>query len=70
MKFARQCVDYRSWEPACPFSEKLDHTLFIRSEREEPGQRNGQKLDDIVREADEYNYLKAKHFQRTRLEAI
>src|SRR5207245_7979188 len=30
-------------------------------EREEPGHRNGQKLDDIVQDADEYyNYLKEK----------
>ena len=40
-------------------------------EREEPGHRNGQKLDDIVQDADEYyNYLKEKHVQQTRLDAI
>lgn len=37
----------------------------------ESGQRNGQKLDDIVQDADEYyNYLKEKHVQQTRLDAI
>jgi hypothetical protein len=37
----------------------------------EPGQRNGQKLDDIVQDADEYyNYLREKHVQQTRLDAI
>ena len=40
-------------------------------EREEPGHRNGQKLDDIVQDADEYyNYLKEKHVRQTRLDAI
>ncbi len=43
----------------------------MTAEREEPGQRNGQKLDDIVQDADEYfNYLKEKHVQQTRLDAI
>src|SRR5881296_2716889 len=43
----------------------------MTTEREEPGQRNGQKLDDIVQDADEYyNYLKEKHVQQTRLDAI
>jgi uncharacterized membrane protein YobD (UPF0266 family) len=43
----------------------------MTSEREEPGQRNGQKLDDIVQDADEYyNYLREKHVQQTRLDAI
>jgi len=37
----------------------------VTSEREESGQRNGQKLDDIVQDADEYyNYPKEKHVQR------
>ena len=36
-------------------------------EREEPGHRNGQKLDDIVQDADEYyNYRKEKHVQHPR----
>ena len=40
-------------------------------EREGPGQKNGQKLDDIVQDADEYfNYLKEKHVQQTRLDSI
>src|SRR5256884_8612134 len=43
----------------------------MTAEREEPGHRNGQKLDDIVQDADEYyNYLKEKHVQQTRLDAI
>ena len=38
---------------------------------EEPGQRNGQKLDDIVRDADEYyKYVKSKHVSGTRLDVI
>lgn len=40
MKFARHVSMVRvatRW----PFWRKLDHTLFVRSEREEPGQRNG-----------------------------
>jgi hypothetical protein len=42
----------------------------MTTERNEPG-RNGQKLDDIVQDADEYyNYLKEKHVQQTRLDAI
>ena len=43
----------------------------MTSERQEPGQRNGQRLDDIVQDADEYyNYLKEKHVQQTRLDSI
>ena len=43
----------------------------MTSEREEPGQRSGQKLDDIVQDADEYySYLREKHVQQTRLDAI
>ena len=43
----------------------------MTADRGEPGQRNGQKLDDIVQDADEYyNYLKEKHVQQTRLDAI
>src|SRR2546425_1053400 len=43
----------------------------MTAEREEPGHRNGQKLDDIVQDADEYyNYLKEKRVQQTRLDAI
>lgn len=42
----------------------------MTSERDEHG-RNGQKLDDIVQDADEYyNYLKEKHVQQTRLDSI
>jgi hypothetical protein len=42
----------------------------MTTERNEPG-RNGQKLDDIVQDADEYfSYLKEKHVQQTRLDAI
>lgn len=42
----------------------------MTSERDEPG-RNGQKLDDIVQDADEYyNFLKEKHVQQTRLDSI
>ncbi len=38
---------------------------------EKPNPQNGQKLDDIVQDADEYyNYLKDKHVQQTRLDAI
>jgi hypothetical protein len=38
---------------------------------EESGQRNGQKFDDIVNDADEYyNYLKGKHVHETRLDTI
>jgi hypothetical protein len=34
-------------------------------------QRNGQKLDDIVRDADDYyNYLKKKHVSETRLDVL
>jgi ABC-type multidrug transport system fused ATPase/permease subunit len=37
----------------------------------ESNHQNGQKLDDIVQDADEYyNYLKEKHVQQTRLDAI
>src|SRR5690348_8964912 len=36
---------------------------------EESGQRADQKLDDIVRDADEYyRYLKQKHLSKTRLD--
>ena len=43
----------------------------MTAEREEPGHRNGQKLDDIMQDADEYyNYLKEKHVQQTRLDTI
>ena len=43
----------------------------MTSEREGPGQKNGQKLDDIVQDADEYyTYLKEKHVQQTRLDSI
>jgi hypothetical protein len=42
----------------------------MTTERDELG-KNGQKLDDIVQDADEYyNYLKQKHVQQTRLNAI
>ena len=42
----------------------------MTTEREGLGQKNGQKLDDIVQDADEYyNYLKEKHVQQTRLDA-
>src|SRR5439155_20072702 len=41
----------------------------MTSQGEESGQRNGQKLDDIVRDADEYyTYLKRKHVHETRLD--
>jgi hypothetical protein len=37
----------------------------------ESGQPNNQKLDDIVQDADEYyTYLREKHVQQTRLDAI
>jgi ABC-type multidrug transport system fused ATPase/permease subunit len=43
----------------------------MSSGKEDSGQRNGQKLDDIVTDADEYyNFLKEKHVQQTRLDAI
>ena len=43
----------------------------MTSEREGPGQKNGQNLDDIVQDADEYyNYLKEKHVQQTKLDSI
>ena len=43
----------------------------MTSEREGAGQQNGQRLDDIVQDADEYyNYLKEKHVQQTRLDGI
>ena len=36
---------------------------------EEPGQRNDQAMEDIVRDADEYyNYLSKKHAGETRLD--
>ncbi len=41
----------------------------MATEQRESGQRNGQRLDDIVRDADEYyNYLKGKHVHETRLD--
>jgi len=41
----------------------------MTTEREEPGQRTDRKLDDIVRDADEYyNYLRAKDVKGTRLD--
>ena len=43
----------------------------MTSQGEESGQRNGQKLDDIVRDADEYyTYLKRKHVHETRLDVV
>ena len=43
----------------------------MTSQAEESGQRNGQKLDDIVRDADEYyTYLKRKHIHETRLDVV
>ena len=40
------------------------------NEGEEPGRRNGQTMDDIVRDADEYySYLSGKHVADTRLDA-
>src|SRR6058998_3003715 len=42
----------------------------MTTEQGESG-RNGQKLDDIVRDADEYyNYLKGKHVHETRLDVL
>jgi hypothetical protein len=43
----------------------------MTSQGEESGQRNGQKLDDIVRDADDYyTYLKSKHVHETRLDVL
>ena len=43
----------------------------MTSQGEESGRRNGQKLDDIVRDADEYyTYLKGKHVHETRLDVV
>ena len=43
----------------------------MTSQGEESGQRNGQKLDDIVRDADEYyTYLMRKHIHETRLDVV
>jgi len=43
----------------------------MTSQGEESEQRNGQKLDDIVRDADEYyTYLKRKHVNETRLDFV
>ena len=43
----------------------------MTSQGEESGQRNGQKLDDIVRDADDYyTYLKSKHVHETRLDVV
>src|SRR5438128_10509959 len=43
----------------------------MTSQGEESGQRNGQKLDDVVRDADEYyTYLKRKHVHETRLDVV
>jgi len=43
----------------------------MMSEREDLGQRNGQKLDNIVQDADEYyNYLKGKHVQPIELNTL
>jgi hypothetical protein len=48
---------------------KSDSIVSMTTQGEESGQRNGQKLDDIVRDADEYyNYLKKKHVHETRLD--
>jgi len=41
----------------------------MTNQGEESGHRNGQRLDDIVRDADEYyTYLKRKHVHETRLD--
>ncbi len=49
---------------------KTDYSIFMTSEQGESG-RNGQKLDDIVRDADEYYaYLKGKHVHETRLDVL
>src|SRR5213080_801515 len=43
----------------------------MTSQGKESGQHNGQKLDDIVRDADEYySYLKGKHVHETRLDVV
>jgi hypothetical protein len=43
----------------------------MTSQGEESGQHNGQKLDDIVRDADDYyTYLKSKHVHETRLDVV
>jgi ABC-type multidrug transport system fused ATPase/permease subunit len=43
----------------------------MTTSEEASGQRNGQKLDDIVRDADDYyNYLKKKHASETRLDVL
>jgi ABC-type multidrug transport system fused ATPase/permease subunit len=40
----------------------------MSTEKEEPSKQNGQMLEDIVREADEYyNYLKGKNVNETRV---
>ena len=39
--------------------------------KENPAQQNGQKLDDIVKDADEYyTYLKGRHVHETRLDTV
>ncbi len=49
---------------------KTDYSLFMTSEQGESG-RNGLKLEDIVRDADEYYaYLKGKHVHETRLDVL
>ncbi len=43
----------------------------MTSEREDLGQRNGQKLDNTVQDADgHYNYLKEKHVQPIELSTL
>ena len=43
----------------------------MTNQGEESGHRNGQRLDDIVRDADEYyTYLKRKHVHETRLDVV
>src|SRR5437667_10730373 len=43
----------------------------MTSQGEESGQRNGQKLDDIVRDADQYyTYPKRNHIHETRLDVV
>jgi len=43
----------------------------MTSEREDLCQRNGQKLDNIVQDSDEYyNYLKEKHVQPIELSTL
>jgi len=52
-------------------AKNLISLVEMSTEKEEPRKRNGQMLDDIVRDADEYyNYLRGKNVNETRLHVV